>query len=391
MSIRKMPLVNPDNVTTQQAVEWYLKQLEDNLSEQEQLEFQWWLAENEVHQKTYDDVEHTWSNLSRIESNLPWPSPEEQAADTGDGSEPLQYSKGKKVESALSPATGQFTSAINAGLISILRELFGRSSVAYSLAATAAIALFILLFNFVYVPATPDTYEHMLTTDIGENRQLDLPDGSTILLGASSAFEVSYTSTSRHVILDHGEALFTVAKDAARPFTVKAGNGFIRAVGTAFDVHIDRSEVSVTVLDGLVEVVTGNVDTAIGQDIIFNGSDIVNMQRVQLSQSQQIIYDSSGKLGEITNASDLVTVISWVEGKLVFSNRPLGKVIVDINRHSHTKISIADEKVKQMLFSGTFYQGRMADWLQAIQYAFPIRIVELEDKAILFVINESTE
>src|SRR5690349_20668988 len=50
--------------------------------------------------------------------------------------------------------------------------------------------------------------------------------------------EVDFSAKSRAVRLIAGEALFQVAKDAARPFVVAAGDARVRAIGTAFNVRL---------------------------------------------------------------------------------------------------------------------------------------------------------
>ena len=50
---------------------------------------------------------------------------------------------------------------------------------------------------------------------------------------AQTAPVLSLAGKSRELQLLHGEALFTVAHDASRPFRVKAGAHVVEAVGTA--------------------------------------------------------------------------------------------------------------------------------------------------------------
>ncbi|OHE82254.1 MAG: hypothetical protein A3G75_15480, partial [Verrucomicrobia bacterium RIFCSPLOWO2_12_FULL_64_8] len=81
-----------------------------------------------------------------------------------------------------------------------------------------------------------------------------LPDGSIIDLNQGAAVAVNSTAGDRRVRLEKGEAHFTVAKDAARPFIVTARGVDVRAVGTAFDVRMDSATVEVLVTEGRVEV-----------------------------------------------------------------------------------------------------------------------------------------
>src|SRR5258708_6316398 len=58
-----------------------------------------------------------------------------------------------------------------------------------------------------------------------------------------------------YVELLDGQALFEVAKDAARRFVVRSGATRVRAVGTQFDVYRRSGSTVVTVVEGQVAVV----------------------------------------------------------------------------------------------------------------------------------------
>ena len=78
------------------------------------------------------------------------------------------------------------------------------------------------------------------STGIGEQRTIQLVDGSTVELNARSRVKVRLTEHRRDVALIEGQALFRVAKDKQRPFVVRAGDAPVRAVGTEFE---DRKSV----------------------------------------------------------------------------------------------------------------------------------------------------
>jgi len=85
--------------------------------------------------------------------------------------------------------------------------------------------------------------------------RLPLPDGSVATLDANSTLTYKpFGPTSRELSL-RGAALFAVAKDAARPFTVEAGGFTTTALGTRFRV-VSRAggRVTVRLLRGRVVV-----------------------------------------------------------------------------------------------------------------------------------------
>src|SRR3546814_5876232 len=94
----------------------------------------------------------------------------------------------------------------------------------------------------------------MVATQKAGRRVARLPDGSTVEMSGDSAIEVRYSKGRRDIRLMRGQALFEVTHNAARPFIVKAGKGEIRALGTAFDVDLTRSEEHTSELQSLIRI-----------------------------------------------------------------------------------------------------------------------------------------
>src|SRR5690606_27625801 len=94
-------------------------------------------------------------------------------------------------------------------------------------------------------------------SDLGERRQISLPDGSLLDLNTGSRVAVSLHRHRRIVTLEAGEVLFTVAADADRPFLVEAGHAHVRVTGTQFNVRRDPGQVTVAVTEGSVQVSSG--------------------------------------------------------------------------------------------------------------------------------------
>jgi transmembrane sensor len=107
------------------------------------------------------------------------------------------------------------------------------------------------------VAATWQVLRHRgrFSTGKGETKVVALKDGSVVTLNTASEILVNYSDDLRSVELIHGEALFDVAKNKARPFVVAAGDTHVRVVGTSFTVRrIDTAPVQVLVREGIVEV-----------------------------------------------------------------------------------------------------------------------------------------
>jgi len=106
-----------------------------------------------------------------------------------------------------------------------------------------------------------DSYD----TGVGEQRIVMLEDGTRMSLNTSTRVRVALDSHRRTVEVLGGEALFEVAKDASRPFVVRASGSEVTATGTAFVVRYTpalaggRNAVDITLVEGRV-VVRGAAD-----------------------------------------------------------------------------------------------------------------------------------
>ena len=126
-------------------------------------------------------------------------------------------------------------------------------------ASAAVVAIGLGLFAQQSLLSSQATVQNYAAV-VGQRTASVLPDQSVMTLDTDSAASISYTAGERHVTLSKGRAFFEVAKDAARPFEVVAGDQRIVATGTAFDVRVAPFEVAVTLVEGqvLVDEVSAN-------------------------------------------------------------------------------------------------------------------------------------
>ncbi|MFG1263611.1 MULTISPECIES: FecR family protein [Xanthobacter] len=198
-----------------------------------------------------------------------------------------------------------------------------------------------------------------VATGVNEVRTTELPDGSRVLLNASTALALDFSATERGVRLLSGQAMFTVARDPARPFVVTAGDGRTRAIGTAFDVDIRPDGVVVTVVEGVVAVATAT-----------GGAGAI------LRADQSLRYDGRGRvIGPQAVNADAAT--AWRRGKLIFDRRPLVEVVAELQRHTHARIIIAGNRLKGLEVTGVFELDDPSAVLETIEQTLPVRVVRL--------------
>ncbi|SDH64761.1 FecR family protein [Pseudomonas flavescens] len=119
--------------------------------------------------------------------------------------------------------------------------------------ALLAGAMAACLMAFI-VPHGYLAYQSDYRTGLGQQRTVELADGSHVYLDSESAITVSYHNDRRDVRLLAGQAFFEVTPDNTRPFSVNAENLQITVTGTAFNVAIRRSGLAVAVQHGSVRV-----------------------------------------------------------------------------------------------------------------------------------------
>jgi transmembrane sensor len=206
-------------------------------------------------------------------------------------------------------------------------------------------------------------------SDVGQNRDIRLSDGSTIELGAASSLTARYAKGQRAIELSAGEAFFTVTHERDRPFVVAAGPVQIEDLGTAFNVRRTGQQVTVAVTQGRVRVQA----PAPGDK---------KQAGMELVAGQQASYDPRrGVFSMSSVAVDHVAV--WRDNRLEFVNEPLSTVIANVNRYSRRPVQIADPRLGELTFTGTVKINTIDSWIGALPRVFPVQVSSFADHVVL--------
>jgi len=117
--------------------------------------------------------------------------------------------------------------------------------------------------------------------------------------------------------------------DAARPFTVRAGDGLFQDVGTSFDVVREPDGVRVAVREGAV---------------MYDPKGAA----VRLGGGQQIAIDTAGAtIGQV----DAAAVGGWSQGRLSYRDATLAAVASDLSRSVGSPVTV-DPALRNKRFSG---------------------------------------
>jgi transmembrane sensor len=221
--------------------------------------------------------------------------------------------------------------------------------------------------------------EVVYRTAVGEQKDVSLPDGSIMKLNTDSLVSVEFSSRQRNLHLLKGEALFKVAHDRSRPFIVHAGGGVVRAVGTAFSVHLKGSDVEVTVTEGRVEIASA-VDDNGSIDL---GKDDFSKYLTTLDAGQTAEYGQHTIHSVRTIAPELITrKMSWQHGTLVFKGETLEEVVREISRYTNTRLVISDPAIRKIRIGGYFKTGEVDALLTVLKDNFSIKAEKVNDNLI---------
>jgi transmembrane sensor len=217
---------------------------------------------------------------------------------------------------------------------------------------------------FTVLLVWPHLKERGYETGVGEQRLVQLEDGSRVRLDTRTRIEVVMSSHLRQIRLLSGQAYFEVAHDAARPLVVIAGRTRVRAVGTRFDVRKDGGQVRVTLVQGVVEV----------------GQGLGAAAPVRLKAGQAVTSD--GSVG-VPTAADAAAATSWTTGRMVFNGVPLRAAVAEVNRYSRRQIVLEARGPGERAVTGVFDSGDTAAFLAAVCELDGLTWRDLPDGAIL--------
>jgi transmembrane sensor len=255
-------------------------------------------------------------------------------------------------------------------------------------------------------------------TGIGQRSTFVLQDGSSVELDADSKIEVAFTASERNVELLEGRAMFEVAKNSLRPFIVHAANRKIVAVGTQFDVRLDKRSVQVTLVEGEVRVTRSssaplrNTDDGVAADasaiVLTPGKQLIAQLRDPLSS--QLSRGRQAQIGATSNGSrprelslaeaadlhdavaadvvrdiDVAKVTGWRDGRVFFEDLSLADAIAQMNKYSTTQIHISDAALGSLRVNGMFMAGSQQAFATALESYFPLIAERRGEKEIVLI------
>lgn len=204
-----------------------------------------------------------------------------------------------------------------------------------------------------------------ITTGIGEQSTVTLPDGTVVRLNSQS--ELTYSprglgQTERRIGF-RGEALFEVAKDEEHPFIIDADRMKVAVLGTKFNLKSrpDDSQNSLFLLEGLVDLES----EITGEHVIVN-------------PGEEAIMDKESMTFTVTGKKDISPILGWLNKELIVKNITASELFALLEKTYGISIEGGIFVEGEDLFTGTLPSDNLPACIEIIEYAYGLRLKFLD-------------
>lgn len=313
------------------AISWLTRE-EEGLNEKEKSELNFWLNSNENHKKTYEENK----SIRKAFKSLPSQLKDELACKAKKGA------KKTKIIEKIKP-----------------------------LAAAAIFILALGFGSFKYNEFVSPTYSNHLVSQNSINKNILLPDNTKIVLDKNSDIEVNYFKNKREIKFNEGRAMFYVAKDKTKVFTIKVNHTQIKVLGTAFEVDKFDNKISIKVKEGLVKISKENN----------NKHETIAL----LKKEDSLLLDENSNILSL-NKIQINKIANWEKGYILLDNTPLEEAIKQFSRYNEIKVSFENYRVTQIPITGKFTLNEFDSFIKALPKIYALKI-EKKSNEIKFLEN----
>jgi transmembrane sensor len=327
------------------AIDWFLRRGAGPLTAAEAEAFEAWLEQSPENEKTYAVLDLAWSTAGEAQDH-----PDISARNT-----------------ALVKAVDRDRRTRRAAMAMLAVAVIGGAGLGWrTFTATK--------------PLATQSFE----TAVGQRATVTLPDGSRITLNTDTIVRTRADHDRRLVYLDKGQAFFKVAKDRRHPFVVTAGGRTVTALGTAFDVRLEKGALKVVLVEGKVRV--ESAARALAQPAR-NAALPEPAQATEMTAGSELIASDNSPWSLARTDVDRET--SWLHGQITFDDAPLGEIVAELNRYSTRKLVIADPRLADVRLGGIYTPGDVEGFSRALRAYGVAQVEETKDGELRVVALKS--
>lgn len=171
------------------------------------------------------------------------------------------------------------------------------------------------------------------------NRNLTLPDGSTVILkqGSRLIYPKHFNGKTREVELQ-GEAYFDIKHKEKQPFIIHTGSVKTTVLGTAFNIKADNHGVVVSVTRGKVRVEKNGQTMA----VLGVNEEITCTNDNNMPQQQQ------------PTVAPTTESTQWVKEGMEFDHTPMTEVAQTLSRRYNVNIAVNSKEIESLIFISNF-------------------------------------
>lgn len=222
---------------------------------------------------------------------------------------------------------------------------------------------------------------------VGEQKLIELEDGSSVMLNTGTEIIVGMTDHQRSVILNRGEAYFSITGDPERPFTVSVGDRSVTVLGTEFNVRKQDNGFTLAVNEGLVAVhseyepVNAQAEQ-ISLDVN-DGSRMFDLQQRRFGAGMVAEFNIDERMATVYQPENMKKLVGWKSGVIRFEGIPISEVVMELNRYSGKKIFIKDQSLFDISIYASVNVNNLSETLNMLDVAYPLDVVHQFDQIVL--------
>lgn len=306
-----------------EANRWFALRQSRRLTRSERRELAAWLRAHRLHRVTWQRIKRDWQSLESLRGPL---------------AVELQRARKPRINSRQP----------------VLSGLFGWIGW-----ATTAILL-ISLAPFLWHGITGSEQEWH--TQRGEFQEIQLADGTLLMLDTATQVTVRQNWFKRHILLHKGEIYLDVAPDW-RSFQVDTADIGIRDIGTRFSVRNIAQHLAVQVAEGAVEIRHAGGHT-------------------RLHAGETVTRNPELSSRWIQNKLRGADIAPWRQGFLIFNAQPLDTVLHELARYHDVWFDLTDPALAARQVSGRFRLNELEPSLRILAATLQLEIERTEPARI---------
>lgn len=208
---------------------------------------------------------------------------------------------------------------------------------------------------------------YAFSTEAGQTAELQLPDGSSVILNERSTLSYTDAPDQRKLQLS-GEAYFEVEYNPARPFVIEANGTQTIVLGTAFNLRAYPKEGSVE-----VEVAAGKVRLQSAE------------KAIELSPYELGVFQAKG--GQLSKSpAPLLNAQAWRTRQLVFRNQSLGEALRSVSRLYQVELKLQNADLLDCKLSTQLQADEpLSHFLQVLEAIYGLKAKKVNEQAYQLV------